>query len=75
MARRKPEPVDAFVLVDVVYADGTQRSNRKVPQSALSGYDDAGDLRRAIEEQDRKIAELSGRAPLAIASIKRVKKR
>ena len=36
-----------YVLFDVVYEDGTQRSNRRVPASELGGLD--GDEQRPIE--------------------------
>jgi hypothetical protein len=60
-----------FVLFDVVYEDGSQRSNRKVPSSALGGLDGDEPARSIIHEQDNEIAEKSGRAPLAIKSIRR----
>ncbi len=76
MGRRKTEPSDSgFFLVNVVYEDGTQRSNRKVLQSQLTGFDDAADIRSTIEAQDEKIAEMSGQPRTAIASITRVKGR
>ena len=75
MSRRKSITADAeFVLVNVVYADGTLRSNRKVPRSQLSGFDDKADIRQAIEAQDRKISGMSGQPPGSIASIALVKK-
>ena len=61
-----------FVLFDVVYEDGTQRSNRRVPASLLGGLDKDEPAKAAIAEQDREIAEKSGSAPLAIKSIRRV---
>lgn len=64
-----------FVLVNVMYEDGSQRSNRKVPISELSGIDDQADIERVIEEQDRKIAELSGQPRAPIKSIARVSSR
>ena len=38
---RKPGLKSEFVLFDVVYEDGTQRSNRKVPRELLGGLDGA----------------------------------
>ena len=76
MAKKKQQNTsDEFVLVNVVYEDGTQRSNRKIPASELSGFDDDADIERAIEEQDRKIAELSGQPRGPIKSITRVSSR
>jgi hypothetical protein len=48
-----------FVLFDVIYEDGTQRSNRKVP------------ARATIEQQDNEIARKSGVPAMAIKTIKR----
>lgn len=62
-----------FALFDVFYEDGTMRSNRKVPSSALGGLDADEPARVIIEEQDRAIAEKSGVPPKAIESIRRVK--
>ena len=61
-----------FVLFNVFYEDGTQRSNRKVPADLLGGLDGDAPARAVIEQQDRDIAEKSGRPPLAIKSIERV---
>jgi hypothetical protein len=69
---KKRDSGGEFVLVNVTYEDGTQRSNRRVPRAQLSGFDDAADIRQAIEEQDRKIAEMSGQPRAPIKSIKRV---
>ncbi len=60
-----------FVLFDVVYEDGSQRSNRRVPAGLLGGLDEDEPAKTAIEEQDRDIAEKSGRTPLKIKTIKR----
>lgn len=68
---KKGAVVGEFALFDVVYEDGTQRSNRKVPLVELGGLDGDDPAKTAIEAQDRKIAEMSGRQPLAIKSITR----
>jgi hypothetical protein len=76
MAKKKQTNAsDEFILVDVVYEDGSQRSNRKIPTSELTGFDDDVDIECIIEEQDRKIAELSGQPRGPIKSITRVKGR
>ena len=63
----KPRSKSEFVLYNVIYEDGSQRSNRRVPADLFDGLDDDDDVaRRTIEEQDREIAEKSGIAPLAI---------
>ncbi len=60
-----------FALFDVVYEDGSQRSNRKVPLALLGGLDGDEPARTAISEQDSAIAEKSGVAPLQIKSLRR----
>lgn len=68
---KKPTARTEFVLFDVIYEDGSQRSNRKVEAGLLGGLDGDEPARAAIEEQDRVIAEKSGIPPLAIKSLKR----
>lgn len=68
---KKPTARTEFVMFDVVYEDGTQRSNRKVPAELLGGLDGDKPARDEIEAQDRAIAEKSRLPPLAIKSIKR----
>jgi hypothetical protein len=60
------------VFFDVVYEDGSQRSNRRVPAELLGGLDKDEPARGFIIEQDREIAEKSGRSPLQIKSLTRV---
>ena len=60
-----------FILFDVFYEDGTQRSNRKVPSSALGGADKDEPARGVIEEQDAVIAEKSGVPRAAIKGLRR----
>jgi hypothetical protein len=71
---RKPGTriVGEFVLFDVFYEDGTRRSNRKVPSSALGGLDGDEPARAIISEQDAEIAEKSGVPRAPIKSIRRV---
>lgn len=72
MARKKSKPLEAeFVMFDVFYADGSRTSNRRVPSALLGGLDGDEPAREAIMEQDRIIAEKSGRAALAIESLAR----
>ncbi len=68
---KKPTARNEFVLFNIVYEDGTQRSNRKVPADILGGLDGDEPARSFIMEQDRGISEKSGLPPLAIKSIKR----
>jgi hypothetical protein len=70
---RKPgtRTVGEFVLFDVVYEDGTQRSNRRVPGSTLGGLEGDEPARAIIEEQDAEIAAKSGMPRSPIKSIRR----
>ena len=69
---RKPTPRTEFVLFNVYYEDGTQRSNRRVPADLLGGIDGDEPARALVAEQDREISEKSGMAPLAIQRLVRV---
>jgi hypothetical protein len=71
---KKPTPRNEFVFFDVVYEDGSQRSNRRVPADILGGLDGDDPAKAEIEAQDRAIAEKSGMPPLSIKSLKRSKK-
>jgi hypothetical protein len=71
MARKKQATDNAFVLFDVLYQDGARTSNRKVPSELLGGLDGDEPARGVIEEQDRKIAEMSGNPRGPIKSLTR----
>jgi hypothetical protein len=73
MPRKKPGNAGnaEFVLFDVLYEDGTRSSNRRVPGDLLGGLDGDAPARDIIEEQDRKIGEMSGRPRAPIKSITR----
>ena len=71
MGRQKPTPKPELVLFDVLYADGTLTSNRRVPGSVLGGLEGDAPARAIIEAQDREIAERSGRLRPPIKSISR----
>jgi hypothetical protein len=60
-----------FVLFDVIYEDGTQRSNRRVPSTVLGGLEGDEAARAIIEEQDQAIAEKSGIPAGTIKTIRR----
>lgn len=68
---RKPGDKSEFVLFDVTYEDGSQRSNRKVPRALLGGLDGDEPARTFLMTQDREIAEKSGLEPAPIASLRR----
>ena len=55
---KKPgtKPKGEFVFFDVVYEDGSQRSNRRVPAELLGGLEKDEPARGFIIEQDREIA-------------------
>ncbi len=67
----KKRPETKFVLFDVTYADGTRRSNRKVPSELLGGLDGDEPARAEIAAQDNRIAEASGRPAVEITSLVR----
>ena len=68
---RKPATRAEFTLFDVIYEDGSQRSNRRVPSEVLGGLDGDAPARAVIAEQDRLIAEKSGIPALAVKSLHR----
>lgn len=72
MSRKKPTQKAEFVLFNVTYEDGSVTSNRKVPGDQLGGLDGDAPAREIIEEQDREIAERSGKPRGPIKSIERV---
>ncbi|MBN8871649.1 MAG: hypothetical protein J0H67_02330 [Rhodospirillales bacterium] len=63
----------SFVQFDVVYADGTVTSRRKVPLSVVESFEGEAAVRATLEAQDRDIALASGRQRGAIRTIKRVR--
>ncbi len=68
---RKPASKSEFVLFDVIYDDGSQRSNRRVPKEILGGLDGDEPARAVIEAQDREIAERSRRPAATIKTVRR----
>ena len=67
---KKPTARVEYAFFNVVYEDGSQKSNRKVSAEVLNDpYDKDKAIREAIEEQDRVISEKSGLPPLATKSI------
>jgi hypothetical protein len=63
---------DESAFFNVTYVDGSQRSNRRVPSELLGGLDGDEPAKQAIADQDREIAEKSGKPPIEIASVERV---
>lgn len=68
---KKPTARVEYATYDVIYEDGSQRSNRRVPANLLGGLDGEKPVLEALMEQDRVISEKSGMPPLPIKSIKR----
>ena len=68
---KKPgtNPKGEFAFFNVVYEDGSQRSNRRVPAELLGGLDRDESARGYILEQGREIAEKSGSGTLEIKSL------
>ena len=57
MAKKQQARPNGFVLFDVLYEDGTQTSNRKVPATELGGLDGDTPARAIVEvagSQDRR---------------------
>ena len=71
MARKKTRIDSGVVLFDVFYEDGTRASNRKVPAGGLGGLDGDEPARTFIEEQEQKIAAMSGKPRRVIDRIVR----
>jgi hypothetical protein len=67
----KRKILSSFVAFDVLYADGTRSSNRRVPFSELGGLDGDAPALAFIEAQDREIGQASGRPRPGIRSIVR----
>ena len=71
MARKKDKIDTSSILFDVFYEDGSRASNRKVPGAAVGGLDGDEPAMTFIMDQDRKIADLSGKAPRSIKKLVR----
>jgi len=71
MDEMKSRSLSTFVFFDVTYADGTRRSNRKVPASVLKGFEGDAAAQPIIEAQDEEIALASGRPRGVIKSVTR----
>ena len=69
--KRKKSRETEFVMFNVLYEDGSQSSNRKVPADDVSGLEGDEPALAIIEAQDREIAEKSGRPRGPIKSIER----
>ncbi len=68
---KKSKQDGEFVLFDVMYEDGSKRSNRRVPASLLGGLDGDAPALTVLIDEDRKLGEISGNPRPAIKSISR----
>lgn len=68
---KKPNPKPEMAQFDVVYEDGSQLSNRRVPASLLQGLDSEARILEFLEKQDQDIAERSNRPRGPIKSFAR----
>ena len=72
MARnKKPKAEPEVVMFDVVYEDGSLRSNRRVPGAELGGLEGDGPALAILEAQDKEIGDVSGHPRPPIKSISR----
>jgi hypothetical protein len=71
MAKKKERADTSVVYFDVFYEDGSRASNRKVPGALVGGLDGDAPAKTFLMDQDRKIAELSGKAPREVARVVR----
>ena len=71
MAKMKPRNQTGVVLFDVFYDDGSRASNRKVPADTVGGLDGDEPARAYIEEQEQKIAAMSGKPARTIDRVVR----
>lgn len=76
MARRPgSRRVEECVLFDVLDDDGTPNSNHGVPALELDGIEGDEAAKLYIEEQDRKIAQMSDKPLGPIKSVTRASRR
>ena len=70
MAKKKIRHEPEFVFFDVLYEDGTRRSNRRVASSELEGQEDGDTAAKYIlEAQDRELGALAGQPRPGIKSV------
>ncbi|MDX2158824.1 MAG: hypothetical protein SFW09_20165 [Hyphomicrobiaceae bacterium] len=75
MARGKPSAKAEFVLFDVIYEDGSQSSNKKVPAEVVGGFDGDAPAKAFLEAIEREIVERSGRPRPAIKEVVRARRK
>ncbi len=62
MAKKPKKQEDVFVMFDVTYEDGSKSSRRKINAAGLSKEEIDPFARTEIMNQDRRIAEMSGKS-------------
>jgi len=72
-ARTKKKSSD-YILFNILYEDGSQTSNRKIPITELTGTNEEQAAKAFIEAQDRKIAESAGVLRGAVKTVSRAEK-
>jgi len=71
MAKKEKKQEPLFVQYDVTYEDGTKSSRRKIDMAGLDKDEYEAHARTEIMNQDRKIAEMSGKPRGNIKSLER----
>ncbi len=71
MAKKNPRILDNFVYFDVVYEDGSKSSRRKVNAAGLPRDEEEAFALTEIMNQDRRIAEVSGKQRGPVKSMER----
>jgi hypothetical protein len=71
MAKKHAKVVDNFLYFDVVYEDGSKSSRRKVNATGLSRDEQEAFALTEIMNQDRRIAEKSGKHRGPVKSMER----
>ena len=69
--KKKNKGSGEFVLFNILYEDGSRRSNCRVPASEVGGLDGDAPARTFLEAQQQEIAERSGRSAPAIKTVTR----
>ena len=71
MAKKDKKQEDVFVMFDVIYEDGTKSSRRKINVVGLDKSEFEAFAKTEIMNQDRKIAEMSGKVRGNIKELER----
>jgi hypothetical protein len=69
MAKKQKKVEDNFVFFDVTYEDGTKSSRRKINATGVDASDLESFVMTEIMNQDRRIAEMSGKSRGQVKSL------